>query len=432
MTQTRSNQLANLRECGDLIPHPVCALDRAGKLIYANQQMLDMAALTSARLKTLLTQPDFDKLRTFAIDSQLFQQSQSIQLRLQFGAEQAQIFDIKSQPQLLNGAGDSMCILALTPVPALDAGGSTSASKSSCAIASDNLTSAALKTESSERPAESETKTPSRIKLLIEQLRSTALAESLPHFVWCCDEEVGCTYANGRMSEYSGWPKEYFSGKKWFDMLHPDDRERTLELWKIAMSGSAIYSIEHRLRAADGSYRWFNSRASAILDTDGSTRLWLGTSTDIHEQVLAKDELEQAVRALDREAERRRRTDRKLETQYAVSAVLAISKSLQEAAPNILLSICETLGWDWGGIWTAAPDETPLRFVYLADNDKTGSGPTIPEQLLKNAQEFVTSIFTTNRPAWISRSPSSDATKQNSFPHFESGSALALPVMSEH
>jgi PAS domain S-box-containing protein len=142
--------------------------------------------------------------------------------------------------------------------------------------------------------------------------------------------------------------------------------------------------------------------------------------------------LENTVRALDTEVLKRRRADRQLDTQYAVSAVLAISKSLQEAAPNILHNICENLGWDWGGFWTKTSDEPKAKFSYLQNSPESHSSRIIPEQLLENAQQLVNSIRATNRPAWISRSANTnlEKTPQHPLPNFTSGSALALPVMS--
>ena len=143
--------------------------------------------------------------------------------------------------------------------------------------------------------------------------------------------------------------------------------------------------------------------------------------------------LENTVRALDTEVSKRQRANRQLDTQYAVSAVLAISKSLQEAAPNILHTICENLGWDWGGIWTKTGEESEVKFSYLPNSEGAHSSRNIPEQFLGNAQQLVTSIRATHRPAWISRSPSGDAEKMSPhpLPDFTSGSALALPVMSD-
>lgn len=44
-----------------------------------------------------------------------------------------------------------------------------------------------------------------------------------------------------------------------------------------------VLDVEHRVRAADGTSRWFHSRASPLAHGAGSDGIeWFGTSTDIH------------------------------------------------------------------------------------------------------------------------------------------------------
>src|SRR5581483_9552448 len=56
---------------------------------------------------------------------------------------------------------------------------------------------------------------------------------------------------------------------------------------------SGTFSTEHRVRsAADGSYRWFQGRASPLrVETDRDSAEWLGTLADIEDQVRAREVL---------------------------------------------------------------------------------------------------------------------------------------------
>jgi hypothetical protein len=66
--------------------------------------------------------------------------------------------------------------------------------------------------------------------------------------------------------------------------FHPDDRAATMAAWAAA--------VEHRtLRALDRTYRWFQSRATPVRDADGRNIEWFGTSTDIDDQVRAREVL---------------------------------------------------------------------------------------------------------------------------------------------
>jgi len=80
-------------------------------------------------------------------------------------------------------------------------------------------------------------------------------------------------------------------GLGWLNGLHPDDRAATMAAWAEAES-RGIFSVEHRtFRAADSSYRWFQSRAVPVRDGQGRIVEWLGTSTDIDDQVHAREVL---------------------------------------------------------------------------------------------------------------------------------------------
>jgi len=57
----------------------------------------------------------------------------------------------------------------------------------------------------------------------------------------------------------------------------------TVEAWQTAVSRGSVYQCEHRIRMADGSYRWHLSRAKPMKDEAGRIVKWFGTATDIHE-----------------------------------------------------------------------------------------------------------------------------------------------------
>jgi len=57
----------------------------------------------------------------------------------------------------------------------------------------------------------------------------------------------------------------------------------------------------------------------------------------------------------------RKRTERRLATQDAVTRALADSAALSEAAPRILGAVCEHLGWEVGGFWSVDSREGVLR-----------------------------------------------------------------------
>jgi signal transduction histidine kinase len=67
----------------------------------------------------------------------------------------------------------------------------------------------------------------------------------------------------------------------WPQVLHPDDRERTLAAWTTALQTAQPVQVEYRLRATDGTYRWFLGRGVPLQDAQGRVVQWFGTCTDI-------------------------------------------------------------------------------------------------------------------------------------------------------
>ncbi|MEX0829754.1 MAG: PAS domain S-box protein [Nitrospirales bacterium] len=57
--------------------------------------------------------------------------------------------------------------------------------------------------------------------------------------------------------------------------------------------------------------------------------------------------------------------ERRLAAQYAVAQVLAECTSIQEATPEILRAVCESLGWQLGILWQIDPDVQVLRCVEV-------------------------------------------------------------------
>ncbi len=65
------------------------------------------------------------------------------------------------------------------------------------------------------------------------------------------------------------------------ERLHPDDRAPTFAAMQAHLECGAPYFVEYRLRAADGGWRWFESRAMTVRDSGGRPIRVIGSVTDI-------------------------------------------------------------------------------------------------------------------------------------------------------
>src|SRR6476661_3427862 len=123
------------------------------------------------------------------------------------------------------------------------------------------------------------------IKQSEERYRSLIAATS--QIVWTADAEGRCP-DTPTLRAYTGQSEAEVVGFGWLDAVHPEDRERTAQVWMEAAQTNSLYDTEYRIRAADGNYRYFQARGVPILNEDGSLREWIGTCTDIHDRKQAE------------------------------------------------------------------------------------------------------------------------------------------------
>lgn len=123
-------------------------------------------------------------------------------------------------------------------------------------------------------------------KLTQEALRESEaryrlLADAMPQLVWTATSDGSVDYYNRRASEYSGLSADSDGSWNWSLIIHLEDQARTRAAWDSAVAHGRTYECEHRLKMADGSFRWHISRAQPAVV--GDLIRWYGTSTDTHE-----------------------------------------------------------------------------------------------------------------------------------------------------
>jgi PAS domain S-box-containing protein len=79
--------------------------------------------------------------------------------------------------------------------------------------------------------------------------------------------------------------------KDWSAYVHPDDRARAVLCWSSILETGQPYEIDHRLRRADGIYKWFHGRGIPLKDADGNVVRWYNLLTDIDERKNAEEKL---------------------------------------------------------------------------------------------------------------------------------------------
>ncbi|RYZ18108.1 MAG: HAMP domain-containing protein, partial [Sphingobacteriales bacterium] len=121
------------------------------------------------------------------------------------------------------------------------------------------------------------------------------IADFVPQVVWTARPDGYIDYYNKQWYEITG-AKKQFGDLGWIPVLHPDDVGRCLATWHRSVETGKPYEIEYRFwDHRSQSYRWFLGRALPVRDETGAILKWFGTGTDIHDQKMQKEKLEELV-----------------------------------------------------------------------------------------------------------------------------------------
>jgi PAS domain S-box-containing protein len=115
------------------------------------------------------------------------------------------------------------------------------------------------------------------------------LIESVPCHFWSTNANGEPTYVNQRLLDYFGIRFE--EQKRDMTVLHPDDVAETERALNHAFQTGESFQRVHRLRRADGEYRWHRVRAEPLRDHSGNVIQWYGFSIDIDEAKKSEDRL---------------------------------------------------------------------------------------------------------------------------------------------
>ncbi|WP_185961270.1 PAS domain-containing protein [Telmatospirillum sp. J64-1] len=175
-----------------------------------------------------------------------------------------------------------------------------------------------------------------QLKLAQEALRESedrfrTLAEALPQIVWAAEPDGHIYYCNKRWFNFIGEDEDGEARyRSRADLLHPEDRERTIGLWREAVETGRSYEIEHRLLHASGDYRWLLTRALPMRDGQGRILRWLGTTTDIDFQKRYEVNLQQA---LEQKNHLLREINHRIKNSLQLISSLLSLQSMQHADP---------------------------------------------------------------------------------------------------
>lgn len=129
--------------------------------------------------------------------------------------------------------------------------------------------------------------------------RFRMLADHMSQMAYMADSNGTITWVNRRWIDFTGMDVDRMNDGGWSQVVDPAHYERMVESYRSAQARSEAWEHIFRLRSTTGEYRWFLSRSVPIMDDAGEVIRWFGTNTDITEQKLAEEALEDSARHKD-------------------------------------------------------------------------------------------------------------------------------------
>ncbi|MCW6512449.1 response regulator [Lichenifustis flavocetrariae] len=167
--------------------------------------------------------------------------------------------------------------------------------------------------------------------------RFRSLVEANAAMIWTTDAEGAFVKPQPAWMRFTGQSETDSLGWGRFVCVHPDDRERTAEAWRIGKAKGEPVTLENRLRRADGEWRHMAVSIVPVLEDDGSIREWVGSHTDITERKVAELALAAAKDAA--EAANRAKSsflaNMSHELRTPLSAVIGYTEMLEDEAEDM-------------------------------------------------------------------------------------------------
>jgi PAS domain S-box-containing protein len=117
------------------------------------------------------------------------------------------------------------------------------------------------------------------------------IVNTIPGLVAIMGPQGDVELVNQQVLDYFGRTLDEL--KQWgtSDAVHPDDLPAAVAAWTRSVESGVPYEFEHRLRRADGAWRWFQSRGRPLRDADGRIVRWYNLLIDVDERKQGEEKL---------------------------------------------------------------------------------------------------------------------------------------------
>ena len=165
--------------------------------------------------------------------------------------------------------------------------------------------------------------------------RYRILIEHIPTVAWVSRPDGTTTFISSNIEQIYGYsPGEILAKGEilWFGRIHPDDKDRVKEAFRLLFSERQSFDIEYRIQHKDGHWIWLHDRANLVEEQEGQLRAY-GVFSDITERKRIEEELRKHREHLeDLVAERTETLEQEIMERRYMEHALKQAKEVAESA----------------------------------------------------------------------------------------------------
>lgn len=135
-------------------------------------------------------------------------------------------------------------------------------------------------------------------QLRISEQRFYTIANETPVLLWTAAVGGGLNFVNKAMCEFAGMDMTQLTGKKWLEMVHPQDIERIIQEREGLYKEKRGFEVSCRMRRFDGVYRDLIILGMPQYDQLGNFTGYIGSGYDVTEIRQLNDALQQRNKEL--------------------------------------------------------------------------------------------------------------------------------------
>ncbi len=178
---------------------------------------------------------------------------------------------------------------------------------------------------------------------LIEAVRKSEgelrqMLDLAPQLIGVLGPQSDRLYANRVALSYYGVTLDEWRQRNNGTEVHPDDVDRIKAHIDRSLTTGAANELEMRLRAGDGTYRWFLVRSNPLRDDQGQLVRWYIACTDIEDRKKAEERLQEENVALREEIDKTSMFEEIVGASPALTAVLSRVSKVASSDSTVLIS----------------------------------------------------------------------------------------------